>query len=459
MKMDYDIIIVGAGPAGLFAAYEIINTIPEFKILVIDEGKDIYDRVCITKQYSLCAKCNPCNIMSGMGGAGLLSSGLLNLRPEIGGDFLMQILDIKELWQLVEYVDKIFVKYGAPNNVYNPPHDKVRIIERKAASVGVRFIPIRQRLIGSDNSMMVINNFKLDLEKKGVKFMLNTLVSSFNKGYVQLGDGRKLTAKYLLIAPGRIGAKWLNEEAKKLKLKVKYEPLDVGVRVEVPAIVMNPICTVNRDPKFHIYTSTYDDFVRTFCVNHRGFVVQEVYEGFVGVNGHSFTGEYSENTNFALLVRVKLTEPLEDTSAYGRAIAAQATILGGGKPIIQRLGDLKAGRRSLWSRIARSNVKPTLQSVTPGDIAMALPHRIVTDILEGLDKLDKIIPGVASPSTLLYAPEIKFSACRIGTNNVLETEIENVFVAGDGAGISRGIVAAAISGIVAAKGIIEKEKQ
>jgi hypothetical protein len=219
---------------------------------------------------------------------------------------------------------------------------------------------------------------------------------------------------------------------------------------------MAPIISVNRDPKFHIYTDTYDDFVRTFCVNHEGFVVKEVYDGLVGVNGHSMTGTPSENSNFAFLVRVALTEPIEDTTAYGRSVMQQATILGGGEPIIQRLGDLRMGRRSTWGRISHSHVKPTLRSATPGDIAMAMPHRIVADIQEGLEKLDEIIPGVASSSTLLYAPEIKFSANKFQVNENFETPVENLFVAGDGVGLSRGIVGAAANGILAGRGILKK---
>ena len=245
-------------------------------------------------------------------------------------------------------------------------------------------------------------------------------------------------------------------EARRLNIPSRYQPIDIGVRVEVPATVMSPVIEISRDPKFHISPTTYDDFVRTFCVNHRGFVVQEVYDDFIGVNGHGMTDKLSDNTNFAFLVRVELTEPLEDTTAYGRTIAMQTTTLGGGKPLLQRLRDLKRGRRSTWDRIRRSIIKPTLVNVTPGDVAMGLPHRIVTDLLEGLDKLDHVIPGVASDATLIYAPEVKFSANRIYTTPDLETPVKNLFVAGDGAGLSGGLVVAAATGVIAAKGILKK---
>jgi hypothetical protein len=235
-----------------------------------------------------------------------------------------------------------------------------------------------------------------------------------------------------------------------------FNPVDIGVRVEVPAKVMEEVTEVSWDPKFHIMTKTYDDFVRTFCACPNGYVTTENYGNSIfGVNGHSMFHSRSDNTNFAFLVKVALTEPLEDTTEYGRLIANQANVLGGKKPLIQRLGDLKAGKRSTWERIKRSHVKPTLKEVTPGDISMAYPHRIIQDILEGLDMLSNVIPGLNSDSTLLYAPEIKFYARRVQTNEHLQTKIPNLFVAGDGAGLSRGIVGAAATGIIAARGILK----
>ncbi|MDQ1279821.1 MAG: uncharacterized protein QG670_1083 [Thermoproteota archaeon] len=454
--MKFDVAIVGAGPAGLFAAKEIAEK-SRLKTLVIDMGREVEDRACPASNYKSCLKCSPCSIMCGVGGAGTLSSGLLNLRPDIGGDLSSILKNEKASWDLVRYVDEIFLKNGAPEKVYDPGHDEAEDLERKAASVGVRFIPIRQRHIGTDNAPLVIDNIKKSLDTCGVEFLLLKRVSSIDKGVVTLDDGSKIESKYILAAPGRSGANWLAEEARRLRIPMKYQPIDIGVRVEVPAVVMDPVIKISRDPKFHIYPDTYDDFVRTFCVNSRGFVVQEVYDDFIGVNGHAMTHKTSENTNFAFLVRVELTEPLEDTTAYGRRIAMMTTTLGGGKPLLQRLGELKRGRRSTWDRINRGNVKPTLLNVTPGDVTMGLPHRIVTDLVEGLDKLDSIIPGVSTASTLIYAPEVKFSANLICTNDDLESPLENVFMAGDGAGLSRGLVTAAATGIIAARGILKKE--
>lgn len=453
--MKTDVAIVGAGPAGMFAAHE-LATKSNLKITVIDWGPDVPKRKCPAIVYSYCSKCNPCKIMCGVGGAGTLSSGLLNLRPDIGGN-LKEFVSENEAWRLVREVDEVFLKYGAPKEIYRANTDQVESLMRKAAAVGIEFVPIPQRHIGTDNAPKVIANFKKALEQAGVKFILETRVINIKKGEVELENRQKIEARYIIVAPGRIGAKWLQEQAKKLGIKTHPQPIDIGVRVEVPAVVMEPVIKIAKDPKFRVYTKTFDDLTRVFCVNYQGFVVQEVYGDIVGVNGHTLLQQKSENANFAFLVRVKLTEPLEDTTAYGYSIAKLATTIGGGKPILQRLGDLKNGRRSTWSRIDRSNVKPTLRDITPGDVAMALPHRIVTDILEGLERLDHVIPGVASSSTLIYAPEIKFYANRIEVNKNLETSVEDIFVAGDGAGLSRGIVVAAATGILAARGVLGKE--
>ncbi len=453
------VLIIGAGPAGLFAAYELAEK-SNFQILVVDEGGDIDQRVCPMYELGYCIACKPCHIMSGIGGAGGLSDGTINLRPDIGGNLTDLTQDENYSWQLVWEVDRIFLRHGAPNNLFKGNPEQIREWERKAAQAGVKFIPIIQRHIGSDHTPEVIGSIKKHLESKGVKFLLWTKVLEFRKGEAVLKRGKDvftITAKYIIVAPGRGGADWFHDVARKIGLKARHGPIDVGVRVEVPAIVMEPITSINHDPKFHIYTDTYDDFVRTFCTNPNGFVVEERYDGYVGVNGHSMRDRKSNNTNFAFLSRIELTEPVEDTTAYGKSIAQLATTIGGGKPLLQRLGDLRRGRRSTWTRIRRSDVEPTLKHATPGDIAMALPHRIVTNILEGLEKLDKVLPGVASDHTLLYAPEIKYYAMRAEVDENLETSIEGIFAAGDGAGLSRDIVNAAATGILAARGILKKE--
>jgi len=458
MKTEYDCIIVGAGPAGMFAADELAGRLDT---LIIDQGRDIDRRECKMKRRGVCTHCDPCDIMCGVGGAGTYSDGTLNLRPDVGGDLAEQTGDPEYAWELVDHVDRVFVRYGAPDQMYIPKGDEVELLKRRAAAVGARFIEITQRHMGSDNAPKVIGNFEKDLKDRGVEFLLSTKVDDLiiedNACVgVVLENKSEIRSRFTIIAPGRVGATWIDEVVKKHNIGAKYAPIDVGVRVEVPAIVMDPITKINRDPKFHIQTKTYDDFVRTFCTNEHGFVVKEEYEGFIATNGHSMRNMESENTNFAFLVRVELTEPIENTVRYGRSIAKLATTIGGGKPVLQRMGDLRRGRRSTESRLMKNTVVNTLKDVTPGDISMALPHRIVTDIREGLEVLNEIIPGVASDSTLLYAPEVKFYSMQVLVDRNMESSVKNLFAAGDGAGLSRDIVNAAATGVIAARGILKK---
>jgi len=457
--MKCDVLIIGAGPAGLFAANELAD---QLKVVVVDKGRDLNKRQCVALLNGSCKRCLPCNITGGLGGAGGLSDGKLNLRPDIGGN-LEEFVSNEEAWSIIHKIDQIFLKHGASEELYAPDNDEISPILREAAATGIKFIPIVQRHMGSDRTPPIINSIKDELEEKGVFFMLETEVldiivdDKVNGAKLKNKEGDfVVNCDYLIAAPGRIGAKWLSDQTEKLEIPVKHNPVDVGVRVELPQIVMDEVTNINWDPKFHIITKTYDDFVRTFCVCNRGFVVEEVYDDFMGVNGHSMRDKISENTNFAFLVRIELTEPVENTSDYAFSIATIANTLGGGKPLLQRLGDLRKGRRSTWRRLERSNVMPTFNCVTPGDIAMALPHRVVVDIIEGLEALDEVMPGVASDSTLLYAPEIKLYAMRLEMDKNMKTRIDGLYAAGDGAGVSRGIVGAAATGIIAARDILEK---
>ncbi len=460
--MECDVVIIGAGPAGLFAAAKLAN---HLKVIVIDKGRGMEGRTCVALKNGTCRKCSPCNITGGLGGAGGLSDGKLNLRPDIGGN-LEEFVSKDDAWDIIHEIDEFFLRHGAPDELYAPSEEDTAEILKKSAASGIKFIPIVQRHIGSDKTPDVINSIRKELESKGVIFSLETEVLDIIadgkiKGVVtrnKTGDKLEIKCNYVIAAPGRVGAYWLSDQLKKLKIPIKYNPVDIGVRVEVPKIVMDSITEIEWDPKFHITTKTYDDFVRTFCVCPKGFIVEEVYDSFVGVNGHSMREKSSENTNFAFLVRVELTEPVENTSAYAFSVASIANILGSGKPIIQRLGDLKRGRRSTWKRIEKSNVSPTFKNVVPGDIAMALPNRLVIDIVEGLEVLNEVIPGVASDSTLLYAPEIKLYAMRTEVDQGLKTRVEGLYVAGDGAGVSRGIVGAAATGIIASNDILRRYK-
>ncbi|ATU07800.1 NAD(P)/FAD-dependent oxidoreductase [Methanohalophilus portucalensis] len=454
----YDVIIIGAGPAGMFAANELSGH--GLKILVIDKGRDVEKRHCPMESVQHCMHCTPCNIMCGVGGAGTFSDGTLNLRPDIGGDLLEFTHDQEKAWELVDYVDNIFLQCGATKKMISPKGEDVEQLQRRAASVGAKFIDIKQRHIGTDNAPDVIGKFKKKLDESGVDFLLNTDVkdlwveNNVCKG-IFLNNGRTIESSYTLLAPGRIGGKWVNEIVDKHSIDARYAGVDIGIRVEVPGIIMDPVTKINRDPKFHIQTRKYDDFIRTFCTNEHGFVVREEYEGFIATNGHSMHDTVSENTNFAFLVHIELTKPIENTIKYARSVAKLATTIGGGKPVLQRMGDLRRGRRSTEARLTRNPVVNTLKDVTPGDISMAMPHRIVMDIIEGLETLDRIIPGVACDSTLLYAPEVKFYSMKIQVDGNMQSSIKNLFAAGDGAGLSRDIVNASATGILAARGILE----
>jgi len=437
--MRYDVAIVGAGPAGLFAALELVEA--GFKILVIDKGLDPRARKSIT---------------CGVGGAGTFSDGKLNLTPRIGGDPAAIGCSPAELEALIREVDNAFTCYGAPECYSGEREEDLAALKKKAAEAGIEFIAGRQRHIGTSRIREVIDNFYRDLVARGVEFRLGTKVESIehlDDGFLLKGNGFEIEARRVIAAPGRVGAYWLREVARRLGVGPEFGPLDVGVRVEFPAELYEPIERVMYDAKFRMRTSTYDDMVRTFCTNPRGFVVREDYEEFVLVNGHAENDKKTENTNFALLVHIELTDPVEDTTEYGRAIAKLATTIGGGKPILQRLKDLKKGRRSTPERLRRAPIKPTLNEYTPGDISMALPHRVVMDVVEALERLDRLIPGLAADGTLIYAPEIKFYDTRYRLRKGMETELPGFYVAGDASGHSRGIVFAAVTGLLAARHI------
>jgi len=452
------IVVIGGGPAGMFAAYELSKNGQE--VTLVEAGLDVEERKnAISHEDSA----GP-HYISGMGGSGTFSDGKLNLHPLIGGD-LMEFATRSEAESLIAYVDSIFTAHGAPKESEISP--EARKLEVRAMKEGLKFIPIRQKHIGSDVLPSVVESISREMESFGLEVLIKAtatdiIIKDGEATGVKIKKGEEefiLPADYVVVAPGRAGSQWLLDLAKEKGIGFRYGPLDIGVRVEVPNEVMEEVTKISWDPKFHIRTKKYDDFVRTFCTNPSGFVITENYGKFVSVNGHSMKNKTSNNTNFAFLVRISLTHPVENTTQYGRSICMLATTIGGGKAILQRLGDLKAGHRSTWERIEKSYVEPTNKDVTPGDIAMALPARIVEDLVGGLDMLAKVIPGVNDQSTLLYAPEVKFKSIRLNISRKLETnEVKNLFTAGDGAGVSGGIIPAAVTGLIAAKEILRREK-
>ena len=466
MKM-FDVIIVGAGPGGLFAGYKLAG---KLSVAIFDMGKEIEKRRCPSNlSQSFCSKCNPCNMMYGIGGAGGLSDGKLNYPINdypssftVGGD-LIELVDRDYLMEKMEEVDDVFLRHGAPNEVYGTENNRINEFLRKANSAGIEFVPLKQRHVGSDELPSVIRSIEGYLKEKGVKIYTRKTVVDINPGerVVRLKSGERFSYEYLVIGVGRGGAKWLERWVKRYKIEVSERTkfIDVGVRVEVPSSIMDEITSVIYDPKLRIVTKRHDDYVRTFCTCPRGWVIREDYGDFCLVNGHSKAKEKTSNTNFALLGHYEFTEPFAEPNEWGRDLARITTKLGGGNPIVQRLRDLRLGRRSTERRIANNRlVQPTLKTAIPGDISLAYPGRVIDDIIDALEALDKVIPGVADDSTLLYAPEIKFYSLKLKVSGEMETNIPNVYAIGDGAGISRGIVGAAVTGLIAAESILKKAK-
>ncbi len=456
--MEYDVIIVGGGPAGLFAAYHLIEH-SKLKVLLVEKGKSPFKRKCPNHNIQKCIQCDPCNILSGIGGAGLYSDGKLNFIPRLGKTDLTQFMSLSAAQDLIDETEKIFTRFKMDGDVFPTDMASARQIRKDAKRFGIDLLLIKQKHLGSDNLPRYIAEMAQHIESKGLEIKTEEtvidVIEEDNQVKGILTDKGKYRAPNVILAPGRVGANWMASVAQSHNIELSQRGIEVGVRVEVHNDIMDDLCDVIYDPTFFIQTHTYDDQTRTFCTNQGGFISLENYKSFVCVNGHAYSDKKSQNTNFAFLSKVILTEPVTDNQAYGESIGKLATIIGGGKPILQRFGDLKRGRRSTWNRIKKGYIEPTMKNVVCGDIAMALPERILTNLKEGLESLNLVVPGVSNDETLLYAPEIKFFATQVHTSNHLETSIKGMYVAGDGPGVAGNIVSAAATGIIPAKRIIE----
>ncbi|MBW6441526.1 FAD-dependent oxidoreductase [Patescibacteria group bacterium] len=430
----------------MFASLELIKKNPTLKIALLDMGSRIENR-------------NENDVMTGFGGAGTYSDGKLHFTPKLSHERTFHLIQPEYYQQILNEIDETFMSFGVTTEEYPKNRYDVEMMIEEAQKQNIELIVRRTKHVGTDNLKNVMKNFQDYLENNGVILKENTeveeliLENSELKG-VKTGKGN-LYAEKILVAPGRVRARWFQDLCSKYGIEYIYDMVEVGVRVEFPSGVMKRYAESLYEIVLKVRTNTFDDIVRTFCSCPNGYVAREDYQGYVCVNGYSNSDHLSKNSNFALVCEVNLTEPVENSIAYAQSVAELASTIGGQKPVLQRLADLRKGRRSTWRKIEKSLVTPSLTDVTPGDISMALPHRIVVNILESLERLDSVMPGINSGSTLLYAPEVKFRSSKIKTNPSMETSLKGLFVAGDASGMAGSITGAAATGIMAARGILE----
>lgn len=467
-----DVAIIGAGLAGIFAAYELITHRPDLKILVLEQGDPIASRECPILQGKVgkCINCKPCAIMRGFGGAGAFSDGKFNFTTEFGG-WLTDYMEPAAVMALIDDVDEINKKFGATNQIYSTETPEAEAIRRRALSHDIHLLNARVKHLGTENNRQVLERV-YDWLNQRVELSCRTKVEAI----IPMKDGRpvdhlngvipdayeletskgRVACEILIAAPGRAGAEWFSEVCRNLHLPLINNQVDLGLRIELPALVFKEITDAMYEAKLKYMTRQYNDIVRTFCMNPYGYVVTENTDGIITVNGHSFDDPAlrSENTNFALLVSNRFTEPFKQPYRYGKHIASPSNMLGGGV-MVQRLGDLREGRRTNAHRMSKSFVRPTLEA-TPGDLSLVLPKRHLDNIIETLDVLDRLAPGTANVDTLLYGVEVKFYSARLELTGEFETGLRNFFAIGDGAGITRGLSQAGASGLHAARAVLKR---
>ena len=469
MSNTYDLIIVGAGPAGIFTALEYTEKQPDARVLLIDAGQHIDRRTCPARKLHRCVHCNPCNIMNGWSGAGAFSDGKLSLSEDVGGN-IVDYMSRQEARELIAYADSIYMKHGAPDKVHGLNDPKVDEISYECSKHNIRLIPCPVRHLGTEHAFNVLRDMYVTLAgRPGFEFRELTsaeglLVEDGRVAgvYMRTAGGAQVLerARYVVAAPGRGGAAWLSKMAKENSIQTYNNEVDIGVRVEVPNSVMDHLTKHLYEAKMVYYSDTFENKVRTFCMNPGGLVSEEHYEGGLAVvNGHSYADEklHTQNTNFAMLVSTRFTEPFDQPIEYGRYIAQLGNMLTGGGVMVQRLGDLLKGRRTDASRLKKSTTIPTLETAVPGDLSFVLPHRHLTSIIEAIHAFDKVAPGLDSKNTLLYGVEVKFYSSKVKVSNNFETALPGFYAIGDGAGVTRGLMQASVTGVVVARDIAARQ--
>lgn len=463
----YDVIIVGAGPSGIFCAYELINKRPDLKVLMIEKGRRIEERQCPKRKTKVCVGCQPCSITTGFAGAGAFSDGKLSLSPDVGGN-LPEILGYEETVELIHESDEIYLKFGADSKVYGVDKEaEIREIRRKAINANLKLIECPIRHLGTEEGYKIYNRLQDYLLEHGVEMKFRTMVEQLIveneevKGVVT-DQGETCLANEVICAVGREGADWFSHVCKENEIETQVGTVDIGVRVEVRDEVMDFLNKNLYEAKLVYHTPTFDDKVRTFCTNPAGEVATEYYDnGLAVVNGHAYKSQElkTNNTNFALLVSKNFTKPFKTPIEYGKQIAQLSNMLCDGKILVQTFGDFRRGRRTTEERLCRNNLIPTLKDAVPGDLSLVFPHRIMVDIEEMIMALDKVTPGIASDETLLYGVEVKFYSNKVVVNKDFETNIKGLRAIGDGASVTRGLQQASANGISVARSILAKIKE
>ena len=462
MQKQYDVIIIGAGPGGIFCAYELLDKKPDLKVLVIEKGRSIEKRTCPKRVTKQCVGCKPCSITTGFAGAGAFSDGKLSLSPDVGGN-LPDILGYEETLKLIRESDDIYLKFGADTNVYGVDKQaEIREIRRRAIVANLKLVECPIRHLGTEEGYKIYAKLQQHLLEEGAQLIFNTMVEE-----ILIEDGRAVGvktdkgdtyyAKEIVSAVGREGADWFKDKCEEIGIETTPGTVDIGVRVEVRDEVMQFLNENLYEAKLIYHTPTFDDKVRTFCTNPSGEVATEYYEGGLAVvNGHAYKSKdyKTNNTNFAILVSKNFTKPFKTPIEYGKQIAQLSNMLCGGKIMVQTFGDFKRGRRTTEERLCRNNLIPTLEDAVPGDLSLVFPHRIMVDIEEMLMALDKITPGIAGEETLLYGVEVKFYSNKVIVNRDFETSVKGLRAIGDGAGVTRGLQQASANGISVARSIL-----